>query len=134
MEDLIKQQLGNELSTTNFSFGTNASEVVRKHGKVRDIYQTPKCLILVASDRVSGFDRHLASIPYKGQVLTQVSLWWFKQLEKVIPNHILASPDPNVVICKKCTVFPIEFVVRGFITGTTNTSMWTHYRYYVFFF
>lgn len=125
-ENEIKSHLGKELSSTSFSIPFQTF-VQTKQGKVRDIYILSDCLILVASDRVSGFDRHLASIPYKGQVLTQISLWWFKQLEYITPNHILASPDPNIVICKKCTVFPVEFVVRGYITGTTNTSIWTHY-------
>lgn len=66
-------------------------------------------------------------MPYKGQVLNQVSLWWFEQTKGIVPNHIVASPHPNLAIVKKCEVFPIEFVVRGFITGSTSTSMWTHY-------
>src|SRR5262249_22122696 len=69
-----------------------------------------------------------AVIPYKGQVLNLVSAWWFEQTADIVPNHLLAVPDPNVVIGKKCKVFPIEFVVRGYITGTTSTSLWTQYN------
>jgi len=111
----------NVLDTTDLRIGT------RKQGKVRDVYFTEKETILVCSDRVSGFDRILANIPFKGQVLTQVSKWWFDQTRAIVPNHIIAHPDPNVVVCKKCKVLPIEMVVRGFITGTTQTSMWVNY-------
>lgn len=55
------------------------------------------------------------------------SAWWFKQTEHIIPNHVLSVPDANVTIGRKCTPFPIEFVVRGYITGSTSTSMWTNY-------
>eukprot|EP01127_Copromyxa_protea_P013090 TRINITY_DN3484_c0_g1_i1.p1 TRINITY_DN3484_c0_g1~~TRINITY_DN3484_c0_g1_i1.p1 ORF type:complete len:459 (-),score=99.07 TRINITY_DN3484_c0_g1_i1:59-1435(-) len=99
----------------------------RKQGKVRDIYDVDKYLLLVTTDRVSAFDRVLADVPLKGQVLNQVSAWWFEQTKHIIPNHVVAVPDPNIVLSKKCKVFPIEFVVRGYITGTTSTSMWTNY-------
>jgi phosphoribosylaminoimidazole-succinocarboxamide synthase len=70
----------------------------------------------------------LAVIPYKGQVLNLTSAWWFEQTASIIPNHLIAVPDPNVTIAKKCRVFPIEFVVRGYISGTTGTSLWTQYQ------
>lgn len=96
-------------------------------GKVRDRYDFADKVVLVSTDRLSAFDRQLASIPFKGQVLNQASLWWFRQTEHITPNHIISSPDPNCIIAKKCRVFPVEFVVRGYITGSTNTSMWTNY-------
>lgn len=98
-------------------------------GKVRDVYTSPDVdyVILVATDRISAFDRVLGHVPSKGRVLSEVSSWWFSQTSKIVPNHVLATPDPNVVVGKKCNVFPIEFVVRGYISGTTNTSMWTNY-------
>lgn len=100
----------------------------RYKGKVRDLYDLgDKCLI-VATDRQSAFDRSLAVVPLKGAVLNQVSLWWFKRTEHIVPNHIVRAVDPNAVLVKKCTVFPIEVVVRGFITGTTSTSLWTNYK------
>lgn len=96
-------------------------------GKVRDIYSAGDYLILVTTDRQSAFDRILASVPFKGQVLNQTSLWWFQKTNDIVPNAIVSSPDLNVTIAKKCTVFPVEFVVRGFVTGTTSTSLWTVY-------
>lgn len=110
------------LTETDFSFGK------KYKGKVRDTYDLGDKLILVTTDRQSAFDRLLASVPYKGQVLNLTSVWWFKNTQSIVPNHLIAVPDPNVVIAKKCTVFPIEFVVRGFISGTTSTSLWTQYN------
>jgi phosphoribosylaminoimidazole-succinocarboxamide synthase len=77
---------------------------------------------------LTAFDRELALIPCKGQVLNLVSAWWFEQTQDIVPNHLIAIPDPNVIIAKKCKVFPIEFVVRGYISGTTGTSIWTLYQ------
>lgn len=110
------------LTETDFNFGT------KYKGKVRDTYDLGDKLILVTTDRQSAFDRLLASVPYKGQVLNLTSVWWFKNTQSIVPNHLIAVPDPNVVIAKKCKVFPIEFVVRGYITGTTSTSLWTQYN------
>ena len=70
----------------------------------------------------------MASIPFKGQVLNLASAWWFDETKHIIDNHIISVADPNVIIAKKCKVFPIEFVVRGFITGSTSTSLWTVYN------
>lgn len=110
------------LTQTNFTFGK------KYQGKVRDTYDVGDKLILITTDRQSAFDRVLASVPYKGQVLNLTSAWWFEKTEHLVPNHLIAVPDPNVVIAKKCKVFPIEFVVRGYITGTTSTSLWTQYN------
>ncbi|QDP72801.1 phosphoribosylaminoimidazolesuccinocarboxamide synthase [Legionella israelensis] len=118
----IEEALPHCLTETAFNFGH------RYQGKVRDTYDIDDRLILITTDRQSAFDRLLAAIPYKGQVLNLTSAWWFEQTQHLIPNHLLAVPDPNVSIVKKCSVFPIEFVVRGYITGTTNTSLWTQYK------
>uniref|UniRef100_A0A0D6R7K2 Phosphoribosylaminoimidazole-succinocarboxamide synthase, chloroplastic n=1 Tax=Araucaria cunninghamii TaxID=56994 RepID=A0A0D6R7K2_ARACU len=96
-------------------------------GKVRDIYSAGDYLILVTTDRQSAFDRVLASVPFKGQVLNQTSLWWFNNTKDIVPNAVVSSPDLNVTIAKKCSVYPVEFVVRGYVTGTTSTSLWTVY-------
>ena len=101
---------------------------VKKTGKVRDIYIQDDRLVLVSTDRHSSFDRIIAHIPHKGQVLTQSSLFWFDKTKDIVPNHVLANPDPNVIVGKKCTVIPVEVVMRGYITGTTNTSLWTLYE------
>ena len=118
----IKDALPFCLTQTDFTFGK------KYQGKVRDTYDLGDKLILVTTDRQSAFDRVIAAVPYKGQVLNLTSVWWFEQTESIVPNHLLAVPDPNVVIAKKCDVFPIEFVVRGYVTGTTNTSLWTQYK------
>ena len=97
-------------------------------GKVRDTYDLGDQLMLITTDRQSAFDRVLAAVPFKGQVLNLISAWWFEKTEHIIPNHLIKIPDPNVTIAKKSNVFPIEFVVRGYITGTTSTSLWTQYH------
>ncbi|TYZ66734.1 hypothetical protein PybrP1_005646 [[Pythium] brassicae (nom. inval.)] len=96
-------------------------------GKVRDVYEFADRVLLVSTDRQSAFDRALASVPFKGRVLTLTSAWWFEATRHIVPNHVLAAPHPSAMLCKKCTVFPVEFVVRGYITGSTSTSMWTNY-------
>lgn len=107
---------------------TNLPVNNKYQGKVRDSYDLGEHIMLITTDRLSAFDRHLALIPFKGAVLNLTSAWWFAQTQNLVPNHIIAVPDPNVVIAKKCTVFPIEFVVRGYISGTTSTSLWTQYQ------
>ncbi len=100
----------------------------RKVGKVRDIYIGEKTITLVSTDRHTSFDRIIAHIPCKGEILNLISAWWFKQTEDIIQNHVISVSDPAVLIAKKCTVIPIECIVRGYITGSTNTSLWTLYN------
>lgn len=119
----INQHLSRVLEKTDFH---NLGQ--RRQGKVRDIYTQADKIILVSTDRYSAFDRNLALIPFKGQILTQISRWWFERTADIIQNHLIESPDPNVVVVKKCTVIPIEMVVRGYITGVTGTSLWTLYQ------
>lgn len=103
-------------------------------GKVRDCYDLPATAdqparrILISSDRISAFDRILAAIPYKGQVLTQMARFWFDQTADICANHVLYYPDPNVVIGKRVDILPVEVVVRGYLAGTTSTSVLTQYR------
>jgi phosphoribosylaminoimidazole-succinocarboxamide synthase len=98
-------------------------------GKVRDTYEmSDGRLLLVTTDRQSGFDRLLGAIPFKGQVLNRTSLYWFEQTRDIIGNHAISSPHANALIACKCTVLPIEFVVRGYMTGSTDTSIWTQYQ------
>jgi len=122
-DDQIKEQRKFVLEETNFS-GLGA----KQKGKVRDVYVKDDKIFLIATDRQSAFDRNLAQIPFKGQVLTQTSLFWFNETKDIIQNHVIDSPDPNVVVCKKLTVFPVEMVIRGYITGVTSTSAWTAYE------
>ncbi|MEF2073430.1 phosphoribosylaminoimidazolesuccinocarboxamide synthase [Consotaella aegiceratis] len=98
-------------------------------GKVRDCYDLPdNRRILIATDRISAFDRILASIPFKGQVLTQLARYWFETTADICENHVLDYPDPNVVVGKKLRVLPVEIVVRGYLAGTTGTSILTRYK------
>jgi len=110
------------LKETNFSFlGPKIA------GKVRDIYDRGDKLILITTDRHSSFDRIIAHIPWKGQVLNQISARWFEHTKDIVPNHVLATPDPNVTVARKCKLVPIEAVVRGYLTGVTDTAIWTRY-------
>ncbi|MCA9982136.1 MAG: hypothetical protein KDD89_14930, partial [Anaerolineales bacterium] len=111
------------LDTTNFPHLGQKYE-----GKVRDVYLQEGRRILITTDRVSAFDRVLGLIPYKGQVLNQLSLWWFAQTQDIARNHLISSPDPNVVIAHEAEPIPIEVVVRGYITGVTTTSLWYLYE------
>ena len=98
-------------------------------GKVRDNYDLPDGRrIIIASDRISAFDINLASIPLKGQVLTQTARFWFEKTADICPNHIIEYPDPNVAVCKKLTILPVEIVVRDYLAGTTGTSILSLYR------
>jgi phosphoribosylaminoimidazole-succinocarboxamide synthase len=98
-------------------------------GKVRDCYDLPDgTRLLVSSDRISAFDQILAVIPWKGQVLTQLARYWFDHTADIAANHVIGYPDPNVVHCKRVTILPVEIVVRGYLAGTTSTSILTQYR------
>ncbi|XP_028078379.1 phosphoribosylaminoimidazole-succinocarboxamide synthase, chloroplastic isoform X2 [Camellia sinensis] len=123
----IRSSLSNCLSETNLHL-TVPGLKSKIRGKVRDIYDGGDYLVLVTTDRQSAFDRVLASIPFKGQVLNETSLWWFNQTQHIAPNAVVSAPDKNVTIAKKCSVFPVEFVVRGYVTGSTDTSLWTVYN------
>jgi phosphoribosylaminoimidazole-succinocarboxamide synthase len=98
-------------------------------GKVRDNYDLPDGRrVIVASDRLSAFDRILCSVPLKGQVLTQTARFWFDRTADLCPNHVLDYPDPNVLVCRRLEMLPVEIVVRGYLAGTTSTSILTLYQ------
>ncbi len=118
----IKEHIDDVLVETNF---TNLGE--KKVGKVRDIYLAPDHITLISTDRHSSFDRIIAHIPFKGEVLNQISLFWFENTKDIIQNHVMTTPDPNVLVAKKCKLIPVEGVVRGYLTGVTDTSIWTRY-------
>lgn len=99
----------------------------KKVGKVRDIYDQGDRLVLISTDRHSSFDRIIAHIPLKGQILNQLSAWWFEQTKDIVRNHVLAVPDPNVTVAKKYKMVPVEAVIRGYLTGVTDTAIWTRY-------
>lgn len=99
-------------------------------GKVRDFFMLPdgRRRVLITTDRLSAFDHNVGLVPYKGQVLNQLSTWWFGKTQDIVPNHFLASPDPNITIARETQAILLEVVVRGYITGTTSTSLWTRYE------
>ena len=101
----------------------------RYKGKVRENYDLPDGnRIIIATDRLSAFDVILTSIPHKGHVLTQTARYWFEETADICPNHVVSYPDPNVVIGKRLDILPVEVVVRGYLAGTTSTSILTKYR------
>ncbi|MSP11826.1 MAG: phosphoribosylaminoimidazolesuccinocarboxamide synthase [Chloroflexi bacterium] len=101
----------------------------KRQGKVRDFYTLPgQRRALITTDRLSAFDRVVGLIPHKGQVLNQLAAFWFEQTGDIIPNHMLAVPDPNVMIGREAQAFPVEIVVRGYISGVTKTSLWYNYQ------
>ncbi len=97
-------------------------------GKVRDSYAFSRYRAIVTTDRVSAFDRVIGLIPGKGAMLNSLSAWWFEQLSDILPNHFVALPHPNVMLVRQAHTLPIEVVVRGYISGSTSTSLWTLYE------
>jgi phosphoribosylaminoimidazole-succinocarboxamide synthase len=120
----LRAALPNCLERTDFpSLGA------KYEGKVRDNYTTRDGRrFIVVTDRISAFDRVLGTLPFKGQVLNRLASWWFERTQAVAANHRLRTPDPNVLECIECTPILVEMVVRAYATGTTSTSVWTHYE------
>jgi phosphoribosylaminoimidazole-succinocarboxamide synthase len=120
LQSLLTQALGE----------TNLPLPGKQSGKVRDWYALPgptRRRLLVTTDRLSAFDQILARVPYKGQVLNQLAAWWFELTTDIIPNHVLAVPDPSALVAQEVAPFRVEVIVRGYITGVTSTALW--YRY-----
>ena len=112
---------------------TPDATVVKYTGKVRDRYDNGKVVCLITTDRLSAFDRQLTAIPFKGAVLNRTSEWWFNKTKHIVNNHVIENKQlntlcPNVTMGKKCLPFPIEFVMRGYMTGSSGTAIWTHYN------
>jgi phosphoribosylaminoimidazole-succinocarboxamide synthase len=121
-KDQLNQLLPSVLKETNLPLHNKAS------GKVRDWYDLADGKrLIITTDRLSAFDRILAAVPYKGQVLNQLSEWWFEQTRGIIPNHIVSLPDPNAAVVNVAEPFPVEVIVRGYITGVTSTALWYLY-------
>ncbi len=98
-------------------------------GKVRDNYDLPDGRrILIASDRLSAFDIILTALPFKGEVLTQTARFWFDATRDICANHVIEYPDPNVLVCRRLKIMPVEIVVRDYLAGTTSTSIWSMYK------
>ena len=96
----------------------------RYKGKVRENFHLDNEIIMVTTDRVSAFDHVLGTIPFKGQILTEIANFWFEKTKHIAPNHIISSPDPQVLVARKAKTLPVEVIVRGYITG----SLWREYE------
>ena len=120
-----------DLIKKNLSSAFTESKIVldpKIEGKVRDSYTLGnQQRLIITTDRLSAFDQVLKSIPFKGQVLNQLSAWWFGQTKEIIKNHLINLPDPNAAVVQEVTPFPVEVIVRGYISGVTKTALW--YRY-----
>jgi phosphoribosylaminoimidazole-succinocarboxamide synthase len=98
-------------------------------GKVRENYDLGDGRrIIIATDRLSAFDRILTAVPLKGQVLTQIARFWFDRTADLCPNHVIEYPDPNVLVCRGLSIMPVEVVVRDYLAGTTSTSILSMYK------
>lgn len=124
LRESLKQALSVPLDRTNLP------ELGKKYeGKVRDNYTTADGRrYLVVTDRISAFDRVLGTLPLKGQMLNELASFWFEATRSVAPNHMISTPDPNVLEAHECEPLPVEMVVRSYMTGVTSTSLWTHYE------
>ncbi|MFH1850088.1 MAG: phosphoribosylaminoimidazolesuccinocarboxamide synthase [archaeon] len=114
---VIIEQMERTLKETNYDLGKKYG------GKVRDNYILDDKRVIVTTDRISCFDRVIGTIPFKGQVLNQLAVFWFNHTRDIILNHMLANPDPNVMVVHECKPLPVELVIRGYITG----SLWRDY-------
>jgi len=122
-EEILRTSLPHVLKTLEVEWPYN-----RYSGKVRESFSLPNAQrLVVTTDRLSAFDVVLTALPYKGQVLNQLSAFWFEKTTDIIPNHLLEVPDPNVSLVRECNPLPVEVIVRGYITGSTKTSLWTLY-------
>ena len=116
-DEVLRNQLGQTLLETDLPLPG------KRRGKVRDTYVLGDEMLLVATDRLSAFDVVLSTVPFKGQILNQLAAWWFEKTRDVAPNHVIAQPDPNALLSRRCEALPVEVVVRGYITG----SLWRDY-------
>ena len=123
-QEQIRSQLNNCLLEAKFGRWANQYQ----KGKVRDIYLLEDKRILITTDRQSAFDHVLGAIPLKGQVLNKTAKYWFDQTADIVPNQVLDVPDPNVTVARELDMLPVEIVVRRYLTGSTDTSVWTNYN------
>lgn len=98
-------------------------------GKVRDVYDLEDGRLLMAtSDRLSAYNRSITSVPHKGAIINAITKFWFEQTEDILPNAVIDYPDPNIIVMKKLNMLPLEVIVRGYMTGSSATSVWTMYK------
>ena len=119
MDKKIKEQLQHTLNESKL-------ENLGRHyaGKVRDNYYNNEKILMVTSDRVSAFDCVLGTIPFKGQILSEIAEFWFEKTKDIVPNHFIKSVDPQVLLVKEAKPLPVEVIVRRYITG----SLWRDYQ------
>jgi len=120
---LLRDQCAHTLESTHLD-----ALGVREEGKVRDNYVRGDRRAIVVTDRVSCFDVVVGTLPFKGQVLNEIAAFWFEKTAGIAPNHLIEVPDPNVSIVRECRPLPVEFIMRGYLTGSTSTSIWTVYE------
>jgi phosphoribosylaminoimidazole-succinocarboxamide synthase len=121
--DILKRGLRTTLDRTDLPGLGDKHE-----GKVRDSYVARGRRWLVATDRLSAFDRVITTLPFKGQVLNRLSAFWFERTASLAANHLVSVPDPNVSEVQECAPLPVELVVRAYLTGVTSTSIWVAYE------
>ena len=116
--NIVKEQLKHTLDDSTLNIRGD-----HYRGKVRDNFLREDQIVMVTTDRVSAFDHVLGTIPFKGQILTEIANFWFEKTKDIVPNHIISSPDPQVLLAKKAKTLPVEVIVRQYITG----SLWREY-------
>ena len=122
-QDQIRDQLQNCLMEARYEKWSS----YYRQGKVRDMYLLADKRILITTDRQSAFDHVLGAIPLKGAVLNRIAQYWFDKTSDIVPNQVLEVPDPNVTVARELEMLPVEIVVRRYLTGSTDTSVWTNY-------
>lgn len=109
-------------------YRTQISENGDKTERTNENNSTDEKIIIHHSDRLSAFDRIWCQVPRKGELLNKMSAWWFERTRHIVPNHFVRLLNDTDMLVRKCKVFPVEVVVRGYCTGTTKTSLWTVYE------
>ena len=124
---MTRQELETQLHNCLLDARYDRWRAYYKQGKVRDMYLLSDKRVLITTDRQSAFDHVLGTIPLKGQVLNRIAQFWFERTADIVPNQVIAVPDGNVTVAEELEMFPVEIVVRAYLTGSTETSVWTHY-------
>ena len=129
LDAALHAQLGRTLDATPFRT-IRGEALARYDGKVRDCFidRARGERIIIVTDRLSAFDAVACKIPFKGQVLNQMAQFWFEHTRSIAPNHMIAVPDPNVMVVRECEPLPVELVMRAYLTGVTSTSIWKAYE------
>ena len=130
LDAALHAQLAHTLDRTSWTTMAGRGPLVRYDGKVRDCYidRGRGERVIVVTDRLSAFDMVIGLIPFKGQVLNQLAQYWFRETAHLAPNHVIASPDPNVCIGREVRPLAVELVMRAYLTGVTSTSVWRAYE------